>query len=116
MGLEEIRKKIMPILKARGAEYVAVFGSAARGETKRSSDIDILVRFKKDISLLDHIGIAYELSDKIGRKVDLITEDSLSKHIVLNVKKDLRVLYGKGRRSDLFTTTWKLTRKRFGRP
>jgi hypothetical protein len=80
---------------------VAVFGSVARGEAKPNSDVDVLVRFSKDISLLDHIGIAYELEDAIGQKVDLITERSLKKYVVPNVKKDLRVFYGQGQRQDL---------------
>ncbi len=97
----EIDKKISPILRSHGVEYAAIFGSFARGESKSSSDIDILVRFNKDISLLDHIRISYELGDLLQRKVDLITEHSLSKYVANNVKKDLTVLYGYGQRSDL---------------
>jgi len=101
MSLEEIRNKIEPFLKNRGAEYVAVFGSVARGEDRPDSDIDILVRFNKDISLLDHIGMAQELEDALKQKVDLITERSLSEHVAPNVKKDLKVLYGQVQRQDL---------------
>ena len=101
MSFEEIRNKITPILKSRGAEYAAIFGSAARGDLKPDSDVDVLVRFRDDISLLDHIGIAYELGDTVGQKVDLITEDSLNKHVAENIRKDLKVLYGKGQRQDL---------------
>lgn len=101
MSTEEIRNKITTILKNHGAEYVAIFGSVARGEFHPGSDVDVLVRFGRDISLLDHIGIAYELEDAIGQKVDLITERSLSEHVVPNVKKDLQVLYGRVQRPDL---------------
>jgi len=101
MTTKEIRNKITAMLKAHGAEYVAIFGSLARGQTRPDSDIDILVRFEKDISLLDHIGIAQELEDMLQHKVDLITERSLSKYVVPNVKKDLMVLYGQGQRPDL---------------
>ena len=101
MTFEEIQKKISPLLRAHGAEYAAIFGSAARGEERLDSDLDVLARFKNDISLLDHIGIAYELEDALGKKVDLITERSLSKHVASNVKKDLKVLYGHGSRPDL---------------
>lgn len=101
MTIQEIRSKITPILQAFGAEYVAVFGSAARGETTKDSDIDILVRFNRDISLLDHIGFAQELEDILGQKVDLITERSLSEYVIPNVKKDLKVLYGQGQRPGL---------------
>lgn len=101
MSLEEIRNKIEPILKSHGAEYVAVFGSMARGEARPDSDIDILVRFNKDISLLYHIGMAQELEDILKQKVDLITERSLSEYVAPNVKKDLKVFYGQVHRQDL---------------
>jgi hypothetical protein len=101
MSIEEIRDKIGDILKNHGAEYVAVFGSVARGEARADSDIDILVRFNKDISLLEHIGMAQELEDTLKQKVDLITERSLSDYVAPNVKKDLKVLYGQVQRSDL---------------
>jgi hypothetical protein len=99
--IQQISSIITSILKAHGAEYVAIFGSAARGEAKKDSDIDILVRFSQDISLLDHIGFAQELEDILGRKVDLITERSLSKYVIPNVRKDLKVLYGQGQRPGL---------------
>ena len=101
MSLEELRNKIGPFLKSHGAEYAAVFGSVARGEAGPSSDVDILVRFNKDISLLYRIGLAQELEDALKQKVDLITESSLSDYIAPNVKKDLKVLYGQVQRPDL---------------
>ncbi len=102
MTIQEISSIITPILRSYGAEYVAVFGSAARGEATKDSDIDILVRFNRDISLLDHIGFAQELGDILGQKVDLITERSLSKYVIPSVKKDLKVLYGQGQRPGLY--------------
>ncbi|OGE74032.1 MAG: hypothetical protein A3I07_01150 [Candidatus Doudnabacteria bacterium RIFCSPLOWO2_02_FULL_42_9] len=101
MTIQEISNKIIPVLKANGVEYAAVFGSMARGKVKPESDVDILVRFSKDISLLDHIGIAQKLEDTLQRKVDLISEHSLSKYVVPNVKKDLAVIYGQSQRPDL---------------
>lgn len=101
MSLEEVSNKIGSILKTHGAEYAAVFGSFARGEAGPDSDVDILVRFNKDISLLDHIGVAQELEDTLKQKVDLVTERGLSEDAVPNVKKDLKVLYGQVQRPDL---------------
>ncbi len=101
MSIQEISQKITPILQANGVEYAALFGSAARGETRPDSDVDILVRFRETPSLLGHIGIAYALRDLLQRKVDLVTERSLSKYMAPNVKKDLKVLYGHGQRPDL---------------
>ena len=99
--IQQISSIITPILQANHVEYAALFGSAARGEATKDSDIDVLVRFSRDISLLDHIGVAQELEDILGRKVDLITESSLSEFVIPNVKKDLKVLYGQGQRSGL---------------
>ncbi len=101
MTIKELKTKANPILRRSGVEYAAVFGSVARGEAGTDSDIDILVRFGKDISLLDHIGAAYALQDSLGQKVDLITEGSLIEDIVPNIKKDLKVLYGRATRPDL---------------
>lgn len=101
MNIEEIKIKAIPILRANGVEYAAVFGSAARGEARPDSDVDLLVRFGKDISLLDHIGAAYQLQDLLGRRVDLITEGSLIEDAIPKVKEDLKVLYGTATRPDL---------------
>ncbi len=101
MEIKEVSNTIRPLLKNHGAEYVAIFGSLARGEASADSDIDILVRFHHDISLLDHIGVAQELEDRLGRRVDLITENSLSRYIAPSIKKDLKVVYGHVQRPDL---------------
>lgn len=63
-----------PVLK------VWVFGSYARGEETPDSDVDLLVVFDpdKEVSLLDHIGIQYELEDLLGREVDLVTDGCLT--------------------------------------
>lgn len=75
--IERIKKKIMPILRRHSVRKAAIFGSFARGEEKKTSDIDILVEIKKDISLLDFIGIQQEIEDVLHRKVDLIEYDTL---------------------------------------
>ena len=101
MSIEEIRNKIIPILRANNVEYAAVFGSVARGEDGPGSDVDILVRYSKTPGLFEHIGLAQDLEDTLHTKVDLVTEYSLKKTLVPNVKKDLRVLYGQLQRQDL---------------
>lgn len=101
MTIEELQAKVAPVLRASGVEYAAVFGSTARGLMRPESDIDILVRFNRDVSLLEHIGVAQNLEDLLQQKVDLITERSLSRYAAPNVKRDLKVLYGNGQRQDL---------------
>ncbi len=86
-------KEINPILKDNGVEFAGVFGSFSRGEMKETSDIDILVRFITPVSLLKLIHLERMLSRKIGREVDLITEDSLSPLIKQEVLRDLKPIY-----------------------
>ena len=75
--IEEIREKILPILKRYDVGRAAIFGSFARKKIKKSSDIDILVEFKGEQSLLDLAGLKIELEESLGRKVDVLTYDSL---------------------------------------
>lgn len=85
--IEEIRKKILPILQRYEVKRVGLFGSCVRGEIKEDSDIDILVEIGKDISLLDFVGIKIEIEETLGRKVDLVeysTIKPLLKERILN--------------------------------
>ena len=50
-----------------------LFGSRARGEATKKSDIDILIKFKGRKSLLDLSGLKIELEEKLNKKVDLVT-------------------------------------------
>jgi predicted nucleotidyltransferase len=83
------------VLESNNVQFAGVFGSVARGEDDENSDIDILVKFKKSPSLLGLIRIEGLISEKIGRGVDLVTEDSLSPLIRDNVLHDLKLFYGK---------------------
>ncbi len=70
-SIKEIKEIILPVLKRHNAKRAGLFGSIARGELSKDSDIDILVEIDDDISLLDFIGIKLELEDALGKKVDL---------------------------------------------
>ena len=48
------REEILRIATSHGARNVRVFGSLARGDADEKSDIDLLVEFEPDRSLLDH--------------------------------------------------------------
>ena len=102
MKLEEIGKKIVPILRANKVEFAAVFGSVARGQATPKSDVDLLVRYSESPGLIKHIGLAQDLEDSLHTKVDLVTESSLKKDFAPFVKKDLHILYGNGKRQDLY--------------
>jgi len=71
MNIDEIKEKIIPILKQYGITKAGIFGSVVRGEATESSDIDILVEIESDMSLLDFVGLKLDLEEALGKKVDL---------------------------------------------
>lgn len=72
---------------------VGVFGSMARGEAKKKSDIDLLVRFSKRKSLMALVRLERELSQALGHKVDLLTEAALSPYLRAQILKETRIVY-----------------------
>ncbi|MEP6647495.1 MAG: nucleotidyltransferase family protein, partial [Saprospiraceae bacterium] len=56
---------------------IGIFGSFARGENKHDSDLDILISFHDRMSLFRLVQIEQELSDKLGIRIDLVTENSV---------------------------------------
>lgn len=74
---------------------LSVFGSAARGEMRPDSDIDLLVEFlpDADVDLVDHAGLMLELSRLLDRKVDLVSKKGLKPLIRDSVLEQARLLY-----------------------
>jgi len=77
MELDELKKEIIPLLKSYDVKRAAFFGSVVTGGSGEESDIDILVEFEGDKSLLDLAGLKIELEELLGRKVDVLTYNSL---------------------------------------
>lgn len=73
----ERRDEILRLAEHRGAYNVRVFGSVARGEAGENSDLDLLVTWGPNRSLLDHAGLVQDLQDLLGIKVHVGTEKSL---------------------------------------
>jgi len=80
MELHELRRRRSEILRlaARyGVSNVRVFGSVARGEADRESDIDLLVDLAPDRTLIDLGGLLMDLNQLLGVSVDVMTEEIL---------------------------------------
>ena len=75
------REEIKRIAASHGARNVRLFGSAGRGESSKSSDVDLLVDMSEGRSLLDLVAFGDELEEALGLKVDVVTEGSLSPHL-----------------------------------
>ena len=73
----ETKEKIISILKRYGVKKAAFFGSFARGEMKKNSDIDILVEFEGEKSLLDLAGLKIELEALLKREVDIVEHPTI---------------------------------------
>ena len=70
-----------------------IFGSLAKGSFKKSSDIDILIKFKGQRSLFDLARLELELEEKLGRRVDVLTYRSLHPLIKKEVlKEEVKIL------------------------
>jgi predicted nucleotidyltransferase len=84
MGIDELlggkREAILRLADKHGAYNVRVFGSVARGEAGPTSDLDFVVDVQPWVGL-EFLGLWDELEDLLGRKVDLITEQSLKPRI-----------------------------------
>ena len=77
-NIENMKKRIVPVLKKNNVVRAGIFGSYARGEQKKNSDIDILVKIDdKDFSLLDLITLEMRLKEILGLNVDLVEYEAL---------------------------------------
>ena len=75
--LKTKREDILHLATARGARNIRVFGSVARGEDDKTSDIDFLVDMEPGKSLLDLGGLLMDLQELLGCPVDIVTERGL---------------------------------------
>ena len=94
MTRKEISDIILDYLKGYNPQFIGLFGSYARKEQTMKSDIDILVNFRNGISLLKLIHLENELSEKLGVKVDLVTEGSITnKRIKQRIENELQIIF-----------------------
>jgi uncharacterized protein len=91
--IEELKQKTIPVFRQYGVSYAAVFGSVARGEDRPESDVDILVRFGRPTGMIGYMRLIENLEASLERKVDLVTEQSLNRHVQPYVARDLATIY-----------------------
>jgi predicted nucleotidyltransferase len=93
METESMERKLVPILKSYGATKVGIFGSYATGTATPDSDLDLLVDFAEQKSLLALVRIRRELSEAIGIEVDLLTEAAVSRYLIDRIKAEMKIVY-----------------------
>ncbi|GAB1350822.1 nucleotidyltransferase [Ignavibacteriales bacterium] len=79
-------KELMPVLTDRFAvKSIEVFGSYAKGEENRQSDLDLLVSFENTPGLFKYMELENFLSDSLGIKVDLVMRDSIKPQLASSI-------------------------------
>jgi predicted nucleotidyltransferase len=86
-NFELLKKKIVKILKKNKIKRAGIFGSYARGEQKKNSDIDILIKLSKPLGF-GFVGIKFELEDALKKKVDLVTYNAIHPKLKNSILKD----------------------------
>ena len=91
--IQQIAKVAVPILKKNGVTKAGIFGSYARGEAKKRSDVDLLVKTRKGMGLLKFAGIKVKLEEKLKKKVDLVEYKTIKPLIKKEILADeIRIL------------------------
>jgi len=76
LTIQQIVKIAVPVLKKKGVKKASLFGSYARGDAKKRSDVDIIIQPPAGMGI-EFVGIKLELEEKLRKKVDLLTYKSI---------------------------------------
>jgi len=93
VNILEIQNKISPVLKEYGVKRASVFGSVSRGEDSPKSDVDIMISLGKPMGMFAYMNLIRKIEDRLGRKVDLVTENSINKFVRPYIQSDLKTIY-----------------------
>ncbi|MFN3445518.1 MAG: nucleotidyltransferase family protein [Bacteroidia bacterium] len=83
------KNTIKKVVSKFNPKLVGIFGSYARNEQQRESDLDILVDFNDSVNLIELIGLEQELTELLGIKVDLVTLKSVNPSLNEYIQQDL---------------------------
>ncbi|MBO4667898.1 MAG: nucleotidyltransferase domain-containing protein [Bacilli bacterium] len=73
LTIKQIKERIKPVMEKHGIKNVYLFGSYARGEANRNSDVDIYCDSGDVSSLFKAVAFNDELEEALGKKVDVVT-------------------------------------------
>jgi len=90
--LRQLKPQILQLATRYGAHNIRLFGSVARGDMRDESDIDFLVEFEPQRSLLDQGGLLMDLQDLLGCKVDVVDEHALRPRFREQIKNEIILL------------------------
>ncbi len=94
--IDDIKKRVIPIIIKYGINSFSLFGSYARGEATDDSDLDFVMD-KGDLKGLQYVSLVQDLEDEFNCHVDVISKGSSNKKFLEAVSKDEVILYERKR-------------------
>src|SRR5208337_1250828 len=82
----------MEVRKRYKADIRGIFGSYAKGEEKKGSDIDVMVEFDEGANLLDLTGLSLFLEEKLNCHVDVVPESAIRSEIKESILREMAYL------------------------
>jgi predicted nucleotidyltransferase len=93
-NINEIANIVAPVAREYGIRRLSIFGSYARGDATRESDIDFLINDKGALrGLFQLAGFHADLEERLGIHVDVLTEGGLDDEFLANVRTEEVVIY-----------------------
>lgn len=87
--LNILREQLPCLRETYGVNTIGLFGSYSRGEQNMESDVDLFVRFERPIGFFKFIALENHLSEALGLKTELVTEDAIKPVIKPSVMRDV---------------------------
>ncbi len=91
--VQDKKKILVKVLQKQGVLQAGIFGSYARGTAKKRSDVDLLVKTKKGLSLFDFAGIKVAAEEILGKEVDLVEYSTIKPRLRERIlREEVRIL------------------------
>ena len=94
-SIQSIRRRVVPVLRRYGVRKASVFGSFARGEQRKTSDVDFLVQVPRGMGLIEFSGLKQDLEATLSRKVDLVSYGYIKPFLKERILKEQVKIYEK---------------------
>ena len=91
--LDYPKDNLKEFCQANDLTYLGLFGSVVRGDETETSDVDVLIDFKKDISFFELARMQFALEALFGRSVDLVPRPNLKAALRPYIEQDLLTIY-----------------------